>query len=166
MSLRDESAVSRGNESQTPSTRKAHMMSRPRCCSTSDARRSSTTEPPSQFAPFGDWAQNQARVLKPQFGLPEEIRFACEDLSQEWQKRPRKGRLAGTEAMRTVTHAGGLTANVQLVNSGRSTGTKTHFLVHLSHNGTREREMPVLALLHRLTATEQAVAEAGGLGPG
>jgi DNA-binding CsgD family transcriptional regulator len=102
---------------------------------------------------------DQARVLKPQFGLPEEIRFACEDLSEEWQKRPRKGRLAGTEAMRTVTHAGGLTAYVQLVNSGRSTGTKTHFLVHPSHNGTLEREMSVLALLHRLTATEQAVAK-------
>jgi DNA-binding NarL/FixJ family response regulator len=61
--------------------------------------------------------------------------------------------------MRTVTHIGGLTANVQLVNSGRSSGTETHFLVHLSHNGMREADMPVFALLHRLTATEQAVAK-------
>jgi DNA-binding CsgD family transcriptional regulator len=101
---------------------------------------------------------DHARVLKPEFGLPEEIRLACEDLFAEWQRRPRKGRLAETEATRTVSHAGGLSANVQIVNVGPSAGAKIHFLVHLSHSGTREPDVSVLALLHRLTATEQAVA--------
>ena len=101
---------------------------------------------------------DHARVLKLEFGLPEEIRLACEGLLAEWKKRPRKGRLTETEATRAVTHAGGLSANVQLFHAGLSTGAKTHFLVHLSHNGMREPDVSVLALLHRLTATEQAVA--------
>jgi DNA-binding CsgD family transcriptional regulator len=101
----------------------------------------------------------QARVVKPEFCLPEEIRSACEDLCAEWQKRPRKGRLAQTQAMRTVAHAGGLTANVQLLRMGRSYTAKTHFLVHLSQIATRGPDVSVLALMYRLTATEQAVAK-------
>ncbi|MFZ0708424.1 MAG: helix-turn-helix transcriptional regulator [Terrimicrobiaceae bacterium] len=101
---------------------------------------------------------DHARVLKPEFGLPEEIRLACQGLFTKWQRRPRKGRLAETEATRTVKHAGGLSANVQLVNVVLSTRVRIHFLVHLSCNGTREPDLSVLALLHRLTATEQAVA--------
>ena len=102
---------------------------------------------------------DQARVLKPEFGLPEEIRSACEDLWVEWQKRPRKGRLAETQVTRTVAHAGGLSANVQLLPMGRFPTAKTHFLVHLSHLSTRESDASALALSHRLTATEQAVAK-------
>ncbi len=101
----------------------------------------------------------QARILKPEFYLPAEIRSACEDLGEEWQKCRRRGRLSETDVTRIVADARGLSANVQLLRMGHSNTAKTHFLVHLSHSGTREPDLSVLALLRRLTATEHAVAK-------
>ena len=101
----------------------------------------------------------QARILKPEFHLPTEIRSACEDLGEAWQKCRRKGRLAETEVTRVVTHAGGLLANVQLLRMRPSTPAKVYFLVHLSSGGASEPDLSALALLRRLTTTEQAVAK-------
>ena len=103
----------------------------------------------------------QARLFKAEFLLPEEIRSACEDLRAEWQVQ--NGRLWETQAKRTVTHAGGLSASVQIF-TANSVPQKLRFLVHLSHNGWCKPDASALALLPRLTPTELAVAKLVALG--
>jgi DNA-binding CsgD family transcriptional regulator len=101
----------------------------------------------------------QARILKPEFHLPAEIRSACRDLGEAWQKCCRKGRLAEIEGTRIATHPGGLSANVRLLRMCHSNAANVYYLVHLSHSGPGEPDLSVLRLLHRLTTTERAVAK-------
>ena len=103
----------------------------------------------------------QARLFKAEFLLPEEIRSVCEDLRAEWQQR--NGCLWESQAKRTVTHPGGLSASVQIFTAHSAT-TKLRFLVHLSHNESCKPDASVLALLPRLTPTELAVAKLVALG--
>ena len=60
---------------------------------------------------------------------------------------------------RVVTHAGGLSANVQLLRKRHSTPAQVYFLIHLSSGRASEPDPSALALLHRLTTTEQSVAK-------
>jgi DNA-binding CsgD family transcriptional regulator len=101
---------------------------------------------------------DKARVPKLEFVLPEEIRGACQALYTNWQRRAGKGRLAES-LTRTVAHASGFSANVQLLRMGRPPTAKTLFLVHLAQVGRGERHVSALNLLQRLTASERDIAK-------